>query len=110
MLGIAAATGQLAGEDDPVDRHDMRRWIAMFSLALCAGCAAEVASHARSTSADPVVGRLKTRNGTIDLTVGSFAPERDGVPREAMASEVMADIDVGRRPANADETRGPRSR
>jgi len=82
----------------------------MLGLALSAGCAAEVASHTRSTSADPVVGRLKTRNGTIDLTMGSFAPERDGIPREAMASEVMADIDVERRPATADETRGARSK
>jgi hypothetical protein len=72
----------------------MPRWIAMLGIALCAGCAAEMAARAHSTSADPIVGRLKTRNGTIDLTTGSFAPERDGIPREAIASEVMADIDI----------------
>lgn len=77
----------------------MRRSTAVIAFVACAGCAAEVASHPAVSTTEPIVGRLKTRNGTIDLTVGSFAPERDGVPREAMASQIMADIDIDRTPA-----------
>jgi hypothetical protein len=71
----------------------MRGWIAVWVVLGC-GCAAEVASGPEDRAAEPVVGKLKTRNGTIDLTVGSFAKERGGVPREAVAVEVMADVDV----------------
>ena len=68
------------------------------ALLACAGCAAEVAYGAPAQSADPpaaaepVVGRLKTRHRTIDLTASTFATGRNDVPREAIASQVMADI------------------
>jgi hypothetical protein len=88
----------------------MRRSVAVIALVACAACAAEVASHPRSSSAEPVVGRLKTRNGTIDLTVGSFAPNRDGIPREATAHQVMADIDRERTSGTAAESRATISR
>jgi hypothetical protein len=83
----------------------MRRSVAVIALVACAACAAEVASYPRGSSAEPIVGRLKTRNGTIDLTVGSFAPNRDGIPREATASPVMADIDLERRSGAAAQSR-----
>jgi hypothetical protein len=88
----------------------MRRSVAVIAFVACAACAAEIASQPRSSSTDPVVGRLKTRNGTIDLTVGSFAPNRDGIPREATASPVMADIDRERTAGAAAESRATISR
>jgi hypothetical protein len=79
------------------------RWTAIAFLA-CAGCAAEVAYGAPAQSIDanavdanaasePVIGRLKMRDRTIDLTASAFAPGRGDLPREAVAVQVMADID-----------------
>jgi hypothetical protein len=77
------------------------RWMAI--AVVTAGCAAEVAYSAPPQSlgaqavdaraaSEPVVGRLKMRDRTIDLTASAFAPGRNDVPREATAMQVMADI------------------
>jgi hypothetical protein len=64
------------------------------------GCAGELNSRGPSQAVDstiarePVVGRLRMRGGTIDLTASSFAPGDTRVPREAVASQVLADVDA----------------
>jgi hypothetical protein len=79
------------------------RWTAIAFVG-CAGCTAGVAYGApphsvdaktvqAETGSEPVVGRLKTRHRTVDLTASAFAPGRNDVPREAIAVQVMADID-----------------
>lgn len=88
----------------------MHRSVGVIVFIICTGCAAEVASHPRASLAEPIVGRLKTRSGTIDLTVGSFAPDRDGVPREAMASQVIADVDLDRTSGAVENARAPASK
>jgi hypothetical protein len=78
----------------------MRTSLALLALASCFGCAGELNSRAPSRAVDsanarsPIVGRLRMRGGTIDLTASSFARGDNRVPREALASEVLADVDA----------------
>jgi hypothetical protein len=89
----------------------MRTSWTILPVLLCASCApdvvARVPTHARDAqlaarpAGEPVIGRLKTRDRIVDLTVSAFAPGRDPLPREAVAMPVMADIDADARMRSA---------
>lgn len=74
------------------------RWTAI-AFAAWTACAAESASRVptagpqRPAPDEPIVGRLKMKGRIVDLTASSFAPGRSDLPREAMATQVMADVD-----------------
>jgi hypothetical protein len=73
--------------------------IALGALAISASAAACQPPEATSTSAAedpgrPVVGRLITREGVIDLTTRAFADTQGPVPTGSYA-RLMADVDKG---------------
>jgi len=68
--------------------------IALSALAISASAACQPPAAAPTSAADetaPVVGRLITRDGVIDLHVGAFADSRDPVPTGSYA-QLMADV------------------
>lgn len=83
--------------------------IALSALAISASAAACQPPEATSTSAAedpgrPVVGRLITRDGVIDLTVRAFADTQGPVPTSSYA-RLIADVDKG----SVDQTLDARS-
>ena len=70
--------------------------IALSALAISASAACqppEAEPSAAATGA-PVVGRLITRDGVIDLTVHAFADSQGPVPTSSYA-RLIADVDEG---------------
>jgi hypothetical protein len=68
--------------------------IALSALAISASAACQppdAASDAAAREAAPVVGRLLTRDGVIDLNVRSFADMQGPVPTSSFA-QLMADV------------------
>jgi len=69
--------------------------IALSALAISASAACQPPdAEPASASAAPVVGRLITRDGVIDLNVHAFADAHGPVPTGSYA-RLMADVDKG---------------
>jgi hypothetical protein len=93
----------------------MRTRTALLAIVAGIGCAAEVGPPSATSAQDirrlyaasgePIVGRLKTNEGLIELTAGAFA-QGGRAPRNAYArrAAARAELDVGALDAEVDRS------